>query len=162
MANWEATQTVSEFDAKQAAQAAMDGRAATRTAADGGGILGSLGSLFGGGGLDVVGINAAKVPTMREAIRTSVSNLQAKIGEIDANADASGAYKSEEIQQAVVSYVESVKSYCSALISDLLAFSDKLADVENAWKTSSANFAGNISSSTSGLSDNSTVYTETK
>ncbi len=166
MASWETQAVTTQIDVNAAANAAMEGRGATRAAAASGGGLGGVVQDIGqavGATYSVVGINAAKVPEMREQIRTSVTNIQNHLDSIEAAAESNEAYKSAngEIRDAVVQYVESVKTYCKALVSNLLAFSDKLAEVEQAWQSSTSAMAGSVSSSTSGLSDNSTFYTET-
>lgn len=182
MASWASTTEASGFDAEQYAQGAMDSRSAARSGSNvstGYGTTTTRPSwdVFGTGwfdqttpggntaqslsGYSVVGINAAKVPDMREAIRTAVSNLQGHIDGIEEHTNSSMAFKSEEVKSAVENYVLSVKEYCKALISDLLAFSDKLETVHQAWLSSTSKYASeSIEGSKGSLSDNTTYYTE--
>lgn len=166
MANWEATTQQSTFDATIASQQAMDGRSATRSFVGGfeGMVTGGAGGIGASayGMYDVVGINANAVDGMRKQIRNSVQNLQNYIDGIEAEANSDNAFRSEEIKAEVVKYVTTVKDYCKALISDLLAFSDKLADVKTAWEQSTKNFAtSSVSSAASSMSEHATYYTET-
>ena len=155
---WASTTVSSGFNAEQYAQTAMDTRDSYRSGADV-----SLGSIFGTAlsEYSVVGINASKVPEMREAIRTAVTNIQNHIDGIEAETNSTNAFRSEEIRVAVEQYVLAVKDYCKALISDLLAFSDKLESVHQSWLQSTQSFASDsIDSSKSNVSSSATYYTE--
>ena len=182
MASWASTTEASGFDAEQYATTAMDSRSAARSGSNVSTGYGTTTTrpgwdIFGTGlfdkttpggqtaqslsGYSVVGINAAKVPEMREVIRTAVSNLQGHIDGIEEHTNSSMAFKSEEVKAAVENYVLSVKEYCKALISDLLAFSDKLETVHQAWLSSTSKYASeSIEGSKGSLSDNTTYYTE--
>ena len=180
MASWASTTEASGFDAEQYAHGAIDSRSASRSGSSIGNSYGTTTTnpswdVFGlfpqttsGGnsaqsisGYSVVGINAAKVPEMRTAIREAVSRLQTHIDGIDEYTNSTMAFKSDEIKTAVENYVLTVKEYCKALISDLLAFSDKLETVHQAWLNSTSKFASDsIEGSKGSLSDNSTYYTE--
>lgn len=174
MANWGSTTVNSTFDANTAARTAMDTRSASRSGASVT-MHGATNGLWGTGlganpgqssqsmsGLDVVGINATKVPEMREQIRSSVQALQTYLDGIDAETNSAAAFRSDEVKTAVENYVLSVKDYSKALISDLLAFSDKLQSVRDAWEQSTSSFANDsVSTSTSQMKDASTYYTET-
>lgn len=182
MATWASTTQASSFDAEQYATNAMSSRGAARSGSNVSNAFGSTTTRPGwdifntglfdkttpGGntaqslsGYSVVGINAAKIPDMREAIRTAVSNLQGHIDGIEAHTSSSMAFRSEDVKTAVENYVVSVKEYCKALISDLLAFSDKLQTVHDAWIGSTSTYAADsIEGSKGSLSDNTTYYTE--
>ena len=180
MATWASTTQASSFDAEQYATNAMSSRGAARSGSNvsnafgstttrpGWDVLGLFEKTTPGGntaqslaGYSVVGINAAKIPEMREAIRTAVSNLQGHIDGIEAHTSSSMAFRSEDVKTAVENYVVSVKEYCKALISDLLAFSDKLQTVHDAWIGSTSTYAADsIEGSKGSLSDNTTYYTE--
>ena len=68
--------------------------------------------------------------------------------------------KIEEVkQQKAVKNMENVKTYCINLVSQLLAFNDKLRDVRNQWQQYTSNLAGNINS-TAGQYATGTRYTE--
>lgn len=181
MGNWEARTKNSGFDANAAGTGAMSARDAQRSGAN---VNSSFGYQPGVtwynpftwgnqgvdgqtaqsmGGYSIVGIDATKVDGMRNQIRTSVTAVQNYLDGIDATVDAAAAFRSEEIVTAVQGYVNSVKEYSKALISDLLAFSDKLQDVKEAWEASSQSFASDsIDTNTSSMSDATTYYTEQK
>lgn len=155
MANWETNVEASSFDAKSYAKTASDARDQSRS--------GSRKTIGGIGNMNVVGINASKVPDMREQIRQSVAALQAEIDGIGKDLSSDSAYRSSVIKPEVDKYIEQVKAYCKALVSDLLAFSDKLKDVQDAWEKSTANLAsGSISTSTAGMNNYTQQYTEQK
>ena len=100
---------------------------------------------------------------MREQIRSSIQSIQAHLDGIESQTNSANAFRSEEIKVAVEKYVDSVKEYSKALISDLLAFSDKLQEVREAWEQSTQSFASDsINSSVTGMADATTFYTETK
>ena len=64
---------------------------------------------------------------------------------------------------ALRSYLNTVKTYCINLTSNLLAFSDKLADVRDAWTQGSQSMASGINSSNSSVSSAAgSRYTETR
>ena len=173
MATWDATTSNSTFDANIAAQTAMDARSASRSGAA---INSSFGATKGGifgigakagqtaqsmGGYSIVGIDANRIPEMRDQIRNSVQAIQSHLDGIEAETNSSNAFRSDDIKNAVQQYVLSVKEYSKALISDLLAFSDKLQDVRNAWEQSTASYASeSIGASTTGMKDSATYYTE--
>jgi hypothetical protein len=134
---WEATTQGSEFDAQSSSNTRMGSREGTRDISGGG-----VGAWLSGLGQDsVVGINANKIPEMRETIRQEVADIQAYLDGIETTASSDGAFKSDEIKASVKNYLDKVKEYSQALISDLLAFSDKLQDVYDAWLASSQRFA---------------------
>ncbi len=164
MANWEATTQSSTFDAQAAARTAMDTRGSTRSASNAGGGGGFFSGLFGGGNsFSIVGIDANRVPEMREQIRTSVQAIQAHLDGIEAQTNSASAFRSEDIKGAIEKYVDSVKEYSKALISDLLAFSDKLQEVREAWEQSTQSFASDsVNASVGGMNDATSFYTETK
>lgn len=102
---------------------------------------------------NVVGINAQKVGLMRIKIREYVEAIYNHLDKIDAETDANIAYKGEDVQAAVKNYINSLKTYCKKLTSDLLAFSDKLGDVEDAWIKYQKQTAENINSAAGGLNE---------
>ena len=107
----------------------------------------------------IVGMDMTKVGAAREAISNYVAGIESHLNNIDALADANKAYKSEEVQAAVKSYIEKVKEYCINLCSQLRAFSDKLADASAAWERATSNMASTVQSNT-GSFDAGTRYTE--
>ena len=113
------------------------------------------------GGLDVVGINVDKIPSMREAIRTYVKGITDHLDKIDATANSDSAFKSESVKAAVRAYVEKVKEYSMNLVSQLLSFSDKLQDVSDSWAASTNTLGDNINTTASAFGVGSR-YTEQK
>lgn len=155
---WETQSATSDFDAKSYTNNQVAGREGQRSGAAGG---------YNGGGwfgigrqeYSIVGMDITKVDATRAAIADYVAGIENHVNGIDALADANNAYKSEEVQTAVRSYVEKVKEYCINLCSQLRAFSDKLADAKAAWESGSANIASTVSGS-AGSFDAGTKYTE--
>ena len=110
---------------------------------------------------DVVGINATKVPMMRDAIRDYVKHIQEYLEQIGANTSSSqaGAIQSEDVKAAVDKYITAVKEYAQNLVSYILTFSDKLKDVQDAWEKQAKSMAGNIDSAAGGFGAQG-AYTE--
>ena len=110
----------------------------------------------------VVGLNVESVDSMREAIRTWISGIQTHLSDIDPTASAAQAFRSTDgqVEEAVRLYIENCKQYCMNLTSSLLVFSDKLAEVRDAWVKSTGNLAGTITADTQATSAG-TAYTET-
>ncbi len=144
MANWVTETSKSDFDAQGVASTLSANRDATREGAQNG--AGFFHGFFGASGYSVVGISADKIPTMRDAIRDYVNSIRNHLDGIEPLADANNAFKGDDIQKAVKSYVEKVKEYCQNLTSDLLAFSDKLQDALDAWESSQRSMAQGVDS----------------
>lgn len=155
---WETQSVTSDFDARSYTNNQIAGREAQRGQAagsyDGGGFLG-----IGRQEYTIVGMDITKVDATRSAISDYVNAIENHVSGIDALADASGAYKSDDVQAAVKSYVEKVKEYCINLCSQLRAFSDKLADAKAVWESGTANIASSVQGS-AGSFDAGTRYTE--
>ncbi len=113
------------------------------------------------GDYSVVGINANKIPAMRDAIRQYVDNVTSNIDAIDPLAGADGAFKSDEVQAAVKKYIEGVRKAWSVYVSGLLAFSDKLQYVYEAYQTNINRVASNYDNMASAV-DSKEKYTEHK
>ena len=112
-------------------------------------------------GYNVVGINAAKVPEMRDAIRQYVDNIITNIDAVDPLLSADLAFKSEEVQASIKTYITTVKESCASYVSGLLAFSDKLEDVYEAYQANISRVADNYTTITSSI-DQKDKYTEQK
>lgn len=110
---------------------------------------------------NVVGINAAKVPAMRDAIRQYVDNIITNIDAVDPLLAADLAFKSEEVQASIKTYITTVKESCASYVSGLLAFSDKLEDVYEAYQANISRVANNYTTITSSI-DQKGKYTEQK
>jgi len=96
------------------------------------------------GNYDVVGMNANEITNMRDAIATYVSTATDWIEKIAEECNAAQAFKNEAVEGAIKSYLDAVRESIAAFISQLLAFSDKLADVYNAWMESAGNYAEDV------------------
>lgn len=157
---WDSQSVTSQFDAGSYTTNQIAGREGSRSAANGGY---NGGGLFGIGAQEysIVGMDITKVDTARASINDYVVAIENHVNGIDALANASSAYKSDEVQSAVQSYVEKVKAYCINLCSQLRAFSDKLADAKEAWESGTANISSTVSGSASSF-DAGTKYTEQK
>ncbi len=175
MSSWNTETTVSQHDSNTALNTQIGGRNRDTFETSGlnfGGYEYSeakelwndwLGSSFGtmNAGYDMVGIAGPEVENMREAIRAYVSNVQNVLKKVieDSSNGINAAFRGSQAQEAVISYLEKVRLYINNLTSDLLSFSDKLADVGNAWKKAQEAIAGNINTSTGSFSEG-TAYTE--
>lgn len=169
---WDETIKTSDFDEQASAATRTTTRSGGREGAPTGGIFSSgfengnnpgwfQSTFMGATSYDVVGISADKIPEMRDAIRAEVQGIHTYLDGITVDTDADGAYKSEEVQRAVQAYIAKVKEYSKALTSDLLAFSDKLQDVYDAWKLSTDTFAtDSIDPSTSQFDSVTDQYVE--
>ena len=108
-------------------------------------------------GVTVVGIDATKVPQMMEAINEYVEKVKKHLDGINPQADANKAFKGEELQRAVESYINRVKAYCFNLTSQLRAFSDKIADIQTAYNLSLQDAADNFNQMASALESGTNV-----
>ena len=112
------------------------------------------------GSYNVVGINAKKVPDMREAIRKYVDAVEKHLNGVNELTKASSAYQSVEVQKAVQAYVKKMKEYCIGLTSQLLAFSDKIGDVLKTWEKRSTQMAADVGKTNTNFASTG-KYTET-
>ncbi|CDE09416.1 unknown [Bacillus sp. CAG:988] len=166
MANWVTETTASTFDQNSAINTAMTNRQGVReTGAGNTGNNGNnifLEALTGQNtGLSLVGLSATKIGQVRETIRAEVADIEKHLNDMNSAADTGNAFKSHEgeVEKAVKEAVDNVKQYVINLTSGLLAFSDKLADVNNTWQSQTETMAGNITTTT-GQSNAGTKYTE--
>lgn len=189
MASWETEATQSGFDANSSMSNMIGGRGRTVDFSSHSGVE-SLGEVISTGdtlsgvgehevsdakwwniftwgdtktvGYDIVGIKATEVPKMREAINDYVNNVATYLDSaIDTSkAQAKTAFRGSEAEEAVKAYLDKVKDYVNNLVSQLLAFSDKLADIGNAWIDAQQKIASNVNASKGAFSEG-TKYTET-
>ena len=109
----------------------------------------------------IVGINAAQVPHMREAIKNYVESIQNHLNGFNAAAESNMAFKSSLVKTSVETYMVTLKEYCQNLTSQLIAFSDKLSEVYRTWVSATQDMAGTINMSSSSF-NKGTKYTEQK
>ncbi len=109
-------------------------------------------------GYDIVGIAGGQVENMREAIRAYVKDVQTTLDQaLGANAEeVKKAFRGTQVVTEVNNYVEKVKAYVTNVVSGLLVFSDKLADVGNAWRQATENMAGEVKATTGAFSEGQT------
>lgn len=160
MANWNTEATKSAFDARKFTTESLSNRTGRESGASS--ISGRSGGFLGMGasGYDIVGIDANKVDSMRESIRTYVKNIETYLDGVDPLADANGAFKGEEVQEAVRKYISTCKEYCKNLTSNLLAFSDQIGDVKNQWQIAMGKMSESINTGSQSYGSND-HYTET-
>ena len=153
---WSSSTSGSSFNAGTATSSIIEGRGNRDTTAGDG--FGAIGMMFGGrasrSDYSIVGIKAAQVEPMRQSIRTYVKNIESYLNDAlgNANANMDTAFRGSALQESVQSYLTKVKDYCNNLCSTLLAFSDKLADVSNAWLAATQAMSGNVSDATGAFS----------
>lgn len=112
-------------------------------------------------GYDLIGIKGSEVETMRGSIRSYVKGIDTVLEQtLEASAEeAYKAFRGTEAIAAVNTYIAKVKEYCLNVTSALLAFSDKIADVGNAWISAQSNIAGTVDAATAGF-DAGTKYVD--
>lgn len=108
-----------------------------------GGTIDQVTSLFQNG-TTVVGINVNQIPSMKEAIRKYVDNLNQILAKLDA-VDPSIAFKGV-YAEAVTEYILSVKQACQSVISNMLAFNDQLTKVQEAYENKDTEMKTRLSS----------------
>lgn len=122
------------------------------------GLTGSVGaavsSQFSG---DVVGINAAKIPEMKQAIEDYIKKVESHLNEIKTNTSTENAMKGE-YATAVKTYVGAACDVCFKITSQLRYFEDKLTAVEQAYQQKDENLAGTISDTASDMNSQYTEY----
>lgn len=106
-------------------------------------------------GYDIVGIKATEVEKMRGAIREYVGGITSYLAEVidDKKAQAKTAFRGSDAVAAVEGYLDKVQKYINNLVSQLLAFSDKLADIGNAWFDAQQKIASNVNASSGAYSE---------
>lgn len=154
---WTNASSSSTFNASSASASIMEGRGA-RDLTAGSGLFDGISMAFGGSAsrsdYSIIGIKASQVEPMRAAIRTYVANIQSYLEDAIMNAEANmdTAFRGSALQDEVKTYLKKVKDYCNNLTSTLLAFSDKLADVSNAWLAATQAMSSNVSDATGAFS----------
>lgn len=155
MANFRTTTNQTNFDARTFATDVANARNRQRESYSGNGTFSQI------GGYDVVGINTKGIPEIRLAIKNYVQKIEDHLSRIKVTADPTIALKGTGMEDAVRQYISKVVDYCTSLCTNLLAFNDKLAKVEEAWQTSDVNMASNVNGATGDLSSAASQrYTE--
>lgn len=110
-------------------------------------------------GTTVVGINVNEITNMRNAIRDYVSAIEDHLNNVKINADTTQAFKGE-YATAVQEYVSAICEACKCVTSELLAFSDKLVDVQEAYQTRDTELKSSIGGSASDVQSSFSRYQE--
>jgi len=110
-------------------------------------------------GSSVIGINVHEIPNMRNAIRIYVQDLERHLDEVATNADTSPAFKGE-YAAAITSYVTAITHACKSVTTQLLAFSDQLKQVSDAYEAQDRTLSENIRRSASGAEEQYQRYEE--
>lgn len=153
MAKWNQTTVSTGFDAQKYTSEIISNRTSDREGNN------RLSSKFEN--ISVVGINVAQIPNMRAKIREYVQGIQDHLDTINTETDPTVAFKGSGIEVAIKDYMTSVVAYCKTLVSQLLAFSDKLYKVEEAWKASDTNISRTVTGSNDNLkASGAKTYTE--
>ena len=168
MAEWNTETTKASFDVTESFRTMESNRGLGDVNTGGNFTLDTGGNEFDKGGLfssasgyDLVGIKASKVDAMRESIREYVKEVDNVLeGTLEPSMDkARYAFRGSDALDAVNAYILKVKEHCKNITSTLLAFSDLLAQVGNAWDAHQLNIANTVNESSSSL-DNSKAYVD--
>ena len=164
MADWNTGASASNFDASVSTTGTIDSRSSQRSASGvgthKGGFLWSK-DISNLEQSSVVGINVNEIPNMRNAINDYCSEIENYVNGLNPEAEATMAFKSEEVNLALKKYMDDVKTYSINLVSQLRAFSDKLADVKSQWEAASQTMSETIGSTSGSNFATGTRYTET-
>lgn len=108
-------------------------------------------------GSTVVGMNVNEIPNMRNAIKYYVEQLEKHLEQVRIGADTTQAFKGE-YATAIKEYVSAICEACGCVISNLLAFSDKLLAVQEAYQVRDAELKSAIGSSASDVQSSFSRY----
>lgn len=126
-------------------------------------VQGWAGSLYttAANGSNFVGMNYSAVPTIRDAIRTYVKNIQTVADGLNTDADANNAVHGE-ITAETKKYITAIKAVVDAYVSSLLVYSDKMQEYYEAYTKSDTSLASDVGQETAGLTSTaqSQTYTE--
>ncbi len=110
---------------------------------------------------DVVGINVDEIDNMRQAIRDYVNALEKHLQQVKTDADNTNAMRGDYATE-VRGFIEAVCETCEEVISYLLAFSDKLVEVKEAYAKKDETMASDIRTQAGDLRSSQEKYTEQK
>ncbi len=102
-------------------------------------------------GSTFVGMNYASVPTIRDAIRAYVKNIQTVADGLNTDADANQAVHGE-ITAETKKYLSAIKQVTDAYVSSLLVYSDKMQQYYEAYSKSDTSLASDVGQEASSLS----------
>ena len=108
---------------------------------------------------DVVGINAAKIPDVINAIEEYIGRVDAKLKDLKENANTSTVNAMQgEYAAATKLYVQTSADVCYRIITQLRYFEDKLIAVGEAYTQKDQNMASTIQTSTTEMNSQWTEY----
>lgn len=113
------------------------------------------------GRYNIVGININAIDEMRFAIRVYVENIESHLNSVQQDAMDTYAFKGQ-YANAISEYVQAVCDVVKSLTSQLLAFSDKLVDIKNAYQEKDINISSSINSSISNTQSGVNYYNESR
>ena len=128
-------------------------------------VQGWAGSLFtvASNGSTFVGMNYDAVPTIRDAIRTYVKNVQTVTDGLNTDADANQAVHGE-IEAETKKYLQAIKEVADAYVSTLLVYSDKMQEYYEQYSERDTKLSQDVSDESASLTSKASeiVYTEQK
>ena len=110
-------------------------------------------------GTTVVGINVNQIEPMKQAIRDYVKAIEDELAKLE-NYDPEVAFKGTGIVPALKEYIVSIEKTCQAITSNLLAFNDKLTEVQKAYQAKDDAAKSMINSTAQSTSSAYTRYNE--
>lgn len=113
------------------------------------------------GKYSIVGINANAIDDMRFAIRIYVENIESHLNSVQQEAQDTFAFKGQ-YANSITEYIQAVVDVCKSLTSQLLAFSDKLVEIKEAYQEQDINLTRSISSVATNTQSGINRYEETK
>ena len=124
-------------------------------------VQGYLGTAFetAKNGAAFVGLQYSAIPTIRASIRTYVTNIQNELANLHTSISNTNALKGE-IAGAAQKYVEAVSKVADAYATSLLAYSDKMYEYGEAYKTSDTTLASSVTDEAAALDGSAESYTE--
>ena len=124
-------------------------------------VQGYAGSLFtvAKNGESFVGLNYASIDAIRSAIRTYVNGIQQEVAKLNTDASTDNALKGEVVA-ATKEYVKAVSDVANAYVSALLAYSDRMYEYGEEYKSSDQKLQTNVSSEAQSLASSADTYTE--
>lgn len=126
-------------------------------------VQGWAGSLYtvASNGSTFVGMNYTSVPTIRDAIRAYVKNIQTVADGLNTDADA-GTAVAGEITAETKKYLQAIKAVTDAYVSSLLVYSDKMQEYYEAYSRSDTTLSQDVAQESSSLTSTaqSQTYTE--
>lgn len=116
-------------------------------------VQGYLGSQFeaAANGSTFAGINYGSIDKIRSAIRTYVTKIQNELAKINSDLSPDKALKGD-IAPAASAYVKAVTDVAEAYVSALLAYSDKMYEYGEAYKSSDTNVSSSLNEEASAMS----------